>query len=70
MGESSESGGRGLVHPAHYAAGEALVRAGVQWAGEMTPECAYVKTALILGQGARATRRFAEYWKRDFAGEG
>jgi L-asparaginase len=52
-----------------YAAGTQLLSEGGYWAGTMTPECAYVKTAWILAQPGGA-RRFASLWKRDFAGEG
>ena len=60
-----DGGGAG---PASYAAGRALLEEGCLWAGPMTPECAYVKAQLLLGQGpGRAA--FARRWKRDYAGE-
>jgi L-asparaginase len=38
-------------------------------AGSMTPECAFVKTALLLGQGLDF-KRFSERWYRNLALEG
>lgn len=54
---------------AAYPAGEALWREGCAWAGEMTPECAYVKTRLILSQ-PHGRRQFTELWYKDWAHEG
>jgi L-asparaginase len=57
------------LDPYAYAAGRELLAAGCYWAGEMTPECAYVKTAWLMGQ-ANAAKNFARHWAREFAGEG
>jgi L-asparaginase len=55
-----------------YPAGRALLSQGVFWAGTMTPECTFIKTALILGQMGpmKDIKKFAKLWKEDFAGEG
>jgi L-asparaginase/Glu-tRNA(Gln) amidotransferase subunit D len=68
IGASSGRSASG-AHPSKYAAGTQLLSEGGFWAGAMTPECAYVKTAWILAQPGGA-RRFAALWKRDYAGEG
>lgn len=52
-------------HPDLYEAGKVLLREGGIWAGTMTPECAFVKTAWILGQPGGA-RRFTALWKAVF----
>lgn len=52
-----------------YMAGQELLSAGCHWAGAMTPECAYVKTALILGQ-KQGRKNFGQLWKLNFADEG
>lgn len=52
-----------------YAASKKLMKAGVHWAGDMTPECAYVKMCYILAQ-KNGVKKFGEYWPMDFAGEG
>lgn len=57
------------IHPSTYAAGRELLREGCYWAGEMTPECAYVKTAWILAQ-PQAFQRFKKLWSHPFAQEG
>ncbi len=54
--------------PGSYAAGRQLIEEGCLWAGPMTPECAYVKTQLLLGQGGGGSA-FARRWKHDYAGE-
>jgi L-asparaginase len=59
----------GRANPGTYEAGRKLIEEGCFWSGEMTPECAYVKASLLLGQ-ARGRRRFAALWKRELAGEG
>lgn len=55
--------------PTVYEAGQALIQEGCYWAGEMTTECAYVKTALLLAQ-PNASRSFKKLWSADLAGEG
>lgn len=55
--------------PRSYEAGRKLLAEGAYWAGPMTPECAFVKAAWILGQPG-GDRRFSALWRRDFAGEG
>ncbi len=67
-GHSEESSGR-RAHLGQYEAGQALLSEGGYWAGDMTPECAFVKMALILGQ-IDGRRHFAKYWASDIAGEG
>jgi L-asparaginase len=52
-----------------YEAGKLFVEEGCYFAGEMTPECAFVKASLILGQ-KRGRERFAELWALKLAGEG
>lgn len=52
-----------------YAVGHELLSYGCYPAGAMTPECAYVKTAYILGQ-TEGRKRFGELWSSDLAGEG
>jgi L-asparaginase len=63
LGKSSYGSGFGT-----YQAGKLFLEEGCHWAGEMTPECAVVKTALILGQ-KRGKARFKEYWAGRLAGE-
>ena len=60
-------GTRPLPHQG-YAAGAALRAPGIFWADGMTPECAFVKTCLLLGQGD--SRHFATIWRQNLAGEG
>lgn len=62
---ATESAG---AEPPGYAAGRALFEEGCLWAGAMTPECAYVRTQLLLGQRGGAAA-FARRWKADYAGE-
>jgi len=62
------SHGEGAV-PAHYAAAQALEDHGCLSAGDMTPECAYVKTSLLLGQPA-GKQLLGQWMCRDLAGEG
>ncbi len=52
-----------------YTAGQMLREEGAYFAGEMTVECAYIKTAWILGQPDGALH-FDRYWRENFAGEG
>jgi len=67
----SESQRAGVESGPHvYEAGRALLREGCHWAGRMTPECAYVKTAWIAAQAeARSAGGFGRLWKREFAEE-
>lgn len=57
------------VTGSEYQAGREMLEAGCLWSGAMTPECAYVKAAFLLGQddGREALRR---WWSTEFAGEG
>jgi L-asparaginase/Glu-tRNA(Gln) amidotransferase subunit D len=60
---------------AAYAAGEKMLKEGVLWAGEMTPECAYVKAALgiaeLPGKNPEADfQAFSRFWSMNFANEG
>ena len=57
------------VNPGAYEAGRALMAEGCTWAGDMTTECSFVKTALLLGQ-AGGQKRFSRLWKTQFAREG
>ena len=52
-----------------YTAGQLLREEGALFAGDMTLECAYIKTSLILGQ-ADGALRFERYWRENLAGEG
>jgi len=54
--------------PSTYAAGRLLLKLGCQWAGSMTPEAAFVKTSLLMGQ-PNAHQSFGRLWSADFAGE-
>jgi L-asparaginase len=57
----------------NYEASKKLLSLGALSAGAMTPECAYVKTLLTLGQLREKSRNlsgFARLWKKEFAGEG
>ncbi|MBI2810658.1 MAG: asparaginase [Candidatus Melainabacteria bacterium] len=58
-----------IITQISYKAGQELLSHGCHWAGGMTPECAFVKTALILGQ-KNGRRDFADLWKLNFADEG
>ncbi len=53
----------------NYAAGKSLLSNGCFSANSMTPECAYVRTQLLLSQ-AKDIREFGRFWKQDLAGEG
>ncbi|MCM2323911.1 MAG: asparaginase [Oligoflexia bacterium] len=70
----NQSAGDGAMHgsplkaPA-YSAGKEVLAAGAYWGGCMTVECAYVKTALLLGQ-PEAARNFKRLWNCDLAAEG
>jgi L-asparaginase len=77
-GPPTTAGGR-PEHPSVYEAGRILLREGGIWAGEMTPECAYVKASLVLGQIAGSRRaaapgaflaEFLKLWNHDYANEG
>ena len=65
----SEGASEANGFPGHYAAGKPLLEEGCLWAGEMTPECAYVKASLLLGQ-PEGDKKFRAMWGRDLAGEG
>jgi L-asparaginase len=68
--EGASDGGAGAQQTSlgTYEAGRKLLDEGAYWAGSMTPECAYVKAAWLLGQPGGA-RRFRSLWNRCFAGE-
>ncbi len=78
--DTAHAGEGGRADPSLYAAGRELLRAGCLWAGEMTPECAYVKTTLVAGNlSPKAPRKdpqkkridaFCRLWQADLAGEG
>jgi L-asparaginase len=51
-----------------YEAGRIFAESGCYLAGEMTPECAFIKASLILGQ-RRGRERFAQLWGTRLAGE-
>jgi L-asparaginase len=57
-----------------YAAGQELLSMGCFWAGNMTLECAFVKTSLLLGQSkdprSRDLNRFSKLWQQELANEG
>ncbi len=53
----------------NYETSKELLSYGCFWAGTMTPECAFVKTSLLLGQASGA-KGFAKLWKQDLAFEG
>jgi L-asparaginase len=55
--------------PAAYEAGKKFLEEDCLWAHDMTPECAYIKASLLLGQ-PKAKAQFRKLWKKDFAGEG
>lgn len=56
------------VQPTQYPSGLKLLKhGGCLPAGKMTPECAFVKASLILGQ---KPRNFRTLWLTDFSGEG
>ncbi|MBC7692616.1 MAG: asparaginase [Methylotenera sp.] len=57
------------IDPKAYAAGRELLQEGCYWAGEMTPECAFVKASWLLGQ-KDAADQFQKWWSTEFAGEG
>ncbi len=56
-------------HSSEYAAGKILLKEGCHWAGAMTPECAFVKASLLMGQPA-ALQAFSRLWRVDLAEEG
>ena len=67
-GTSDSYGAAAQTKPVSYAAGKQLVSEGGYFAGSMTPECAFVKTAWILGQ-PRGAEQFSKLWGQNFAGE-
>lgn len=66
---SSEPPNGALKEMPRYSAGQLLRDEGVHFAGDMTVECASIKTSLILGQPDGALR-FSKYWKENLAWEG
>jgi L-asparaginase/Glu-tRNA(Gln) amidotransferase subunit D len=52
-----------------YRAGKEMLEAGCLWSGSMTPECAYVKASLLLGQ-QRGREALKKWWHIELAGEG
>jgi L-asparaginase len=58
--------------PVPYEAGKELYSAGCFWSGSMTPECTYVRTSLILGQGlgGLGIKNFSKLWNSNFCNEG
>ncbi len=57
------------MKPAFYEAAKRMTREGALSAGDLTPECAWVKASWLLAQ-PHGAERFADRWKREFAGEG
>lgn len=68
----SRTPGDHATSPLSYDAALELFKQGVLWASEMTPECTFVKTALILGQfkSPPPRSRFLKLWKKELASEG
>lgn len=67
--EGASASTNGGIDPMAYEAGRELLKQGCLWAGEMTPECAFVKTSLLLGQpGGR--ENFSKLFHQNFAEEG
>jgi L-asparaginase len=63
------------VTGSEYRAGKEMLALGCLWSGAMTPECAYVKAAWILGQfsgGQKKSRaaQFKKWWEKEIAFEG
>jgi L-asparaginase len=52
-----------------YRAGKEMLEAGCLWSGAMTPECAYVKASLLLGQD-RGREALKKWWNVELANEG
>jgi L-asparaginase len=52
-----------------YRAGKEMLEAGCLWSGAMTPECAYVKASLLLGQD-RGREVLKKWWSFELANEG
>ena len=65
----SEGASETSGNPGHYAAGAPLLAEGCLWAGEMTPECAFVKASLLLGQPDGKVG-FRKRWAKELADEG
>lgn len=57
------------VTGSEYQAGREMLDNGCLWSGAMTPECAYVKAALLLGQ-SKGRDFLRKWWSTEFAGEG
>lgn len=81
VAEGTTAGSGALTHPSAYEAGRELLAQGCLWAGNMTPECAYVKMSWILGNIKGPIREdkdtligliahFESLWDTDFAAEG
>jgi L-asparaginase len=51
-----------------YEAGQELLSEGCFWGGTMTPECAYVKTSLLVSQ-FKGLQAFSKAWKKNLANE-
>jgi len=57
------------VTGSEYQAGREMLHEGCLWSGAMTPECAYVKAALLLGQ-SKGRNFLRKWWGIEFANEG
>lgn len=55
--------------PRDYPAGRALIELGGLWACDMTPECAWVKTSLLLGQKPKSLVQFNALWSQNLSNE-
>jgi L-asparaginase len=61
------------VTGSEYRAGKEMLDLGCLWSGAMTPECAYVKAAWILGnvgKGPGVRTQFKKLWQKEVAFEG
>lgn len=56
------------VDPRAYESGQAMLEEGVIWAGELTPECAFVKLSMALAQ-IKKSQDFMTLWRQDWASE-
>ncbi|NDD90918.1 L-asparaginase 1 [bacterium] len=57
------------VTGSEYRAGKEMLSAGCLWSGAMTPECAYVKASLLLGQ-KNGRKDLLKWWNIELANEG
>ena len=57
------------VTGSEYKAGKEMLAEGCLWSGAMTPECAYVKAAWLLGQRLTPAS-FKKFWEKEIAFEG